>query len=478
LLPPRDLFYDVLADGGLPGTLNNPPNKGKRGTGPSQVKKGVHPLPEDTDPHLVKGEVRLKRQVGVVVGKQSVPDILLNGKRSKRKAVTCLEELPALGARVTRQAHSSMRKSGQRGSDVAHDVDNVSRVVMKTAAKKTAAKVTWRDTEIGAEAGGGEPGVRRVHVAKRKAEQRNDVDGFHISVRDGASNKQPRIEECVNRGNENVSTMLNHLELIKERAISTLRERFYVTRTCIRRKASIQSRLPLFLLSTEKGPHMRVKQVVCDRVCPSPMDDALRVDVNRGGTTSEIQCHETDGNFSDCDMPTCELNQYPRPSPTLTEGAVASMYVWTDASVFIAELREYWAEGKGAIRPFCFGSAVEGRLRARAEALQMLEDAYVEKHCKAQEDLRTDSIEPTCPSKPPMPALYHLKEYENSVSLPWTWDCESGNDFLRNWENTVQTDEFKDKLMRCAYWWIRRKVSVIIPETFYRLLSFNCGDMS
>lgn len=428
--------------------------------------------------------MRLKRQVGVVVGKQSVPDILLNGKRSKQKAGTCSEEVPALGARVRRQAHSSMRKSGHRGSDVAHDVDNVSGVTMKTAAKKTAAKVTWRDTEIGAQAGGDaaaggrEPDVRRVHVAKRKTDQRDDADGFHMSVRDGPSNKQPRIEEGVNRGNEDVSTMLNHLELIKERAISTLRERFYLRRTCICRRASIQSRLPLFLLSTENGPHTCVKQVVCDRVCPSPMDDALQVDANRGGTTPEIQCHDMDGNFSDCDMPPCELNQYPPPSPTLTEGAVASMYVWTDASVFIAEMREYWAEGKGAIRPFCFGSAIEGRLRARAKALETLEDAYVEKHCKAQEDLWMDTIEPTCPSKPPMPALYHLKEYENSVALPWTWDCQSGDDFVRNWENTVQTDEFKDKLMRCAYWWIRRKVCVTIPETFYRLFSFNCGDMS
>ena len=36
---------------------------------------------------------------------------------------------------------------------------------------------------------------------------------------------------------------------------------------------------------------------------------------------------------------------------------------------------------------------------------------------KHREDLRTDSIEPTCPSKPPMPALYHLKEYESAVAL-------------------------------------------------------------
>lgn len=203
-----------------------------------------------------------------------------------------------------------MRKSGQRGSDVAHDVDNVSGVAMKTVAKKTAAKVTWRDTAIGAAVGGGEPGVRRVDVAKRKAEQRDDADGFHISARDGASNKQPRIEEGVNRGNEDMSTMLNHLELIKERAISILREKNYVRRTCIRCKPSIQSRLPLFLLSTKKGPHTRVKQAVCDRVFPSPIDDALRVDADRGGTTMKIQCHETDGSFNICDMPPCELNQY------------------------------------------------------------------------------------------------------------------------------------------------------------------------
>ena len=433
-MPPRDLFCDILVDGGLLGTLKNPPNKGKRGTGPSQVKKGVHPLLQDSDPRLVEGEVKMKRQVGVVVGKQYVPDILLNRKRSKRKAGTCSEEV-----RATRQAHSSMRKCGQRGSDVAHDNDYVSGVAMKIAAKKTTAKVTWRDTEIGAEAGGDaaaggrEPDVRMVKVAKRKVYQRDDDVGFHISVRDGASNKQPRIEEGVNAGNEYVSTMLNHLELIKERAVSTLRERFYLRHTCIRRVASIQSRILVFLLSTEKGPHTRVKQVVCDRVCPSPTDDTLQVDADRGGTTPAIECHDIDGNFCDCDMPPCELNQYPPPSPTLTEGAVTSMYVWTDVSVSIAELREYWAAGKGAIRPFCFGSAVEGRLRARAEALETLEDAYVEKHCKANDDLRTNSIEPTCPSKPPMPALYHLKEYESAVALPWTWDCESGDDFVRNW---------------------------------------------
>lgn len=68
LLPPRDLFCNVLADGRLPRTLKNLPNIGKRGTGPSQVKKGVHPVPQDTDPCFVEGEVRWKRQVGVVVG--------------------------------------------------------------------------------------------------------------------------------------------------------------------------------------------------------------------------------------------------------------------------------------------------------------------------------------------------------------------------------------------------------------------------
>ncbi|KAG0617661.1 hypothetical protein M758_4G005900, partial [Ceratodon purpureus] len=232
----------------------------------------------------------------------------------------------------------------------------------------------------------------------------------------------------------------------------------------IRRRESRDSPFSLLVINNEGGPHTPVEQLVADRNGPTLNEAPLRVDTVHCDTTEEDQCHETDGDFQDGDMPLCELNQYPPPSPTLTEDVVAAMYVWTDAADLVADLKEYWADGKGTKRPFCFGNALQDRLRDRARAREKLENTYVDNHCRAQDELRKDMAQPVCPPKPAMPALYYLKELDENAIIPWVWNCESGDEFVSNWEATVQTEEFRNKLMRCFYWWIIRKVCHIVPH--------------
>ncbi|KAG0572384.1 hypothetical protein KC19_VG090800 [Ceratodon purpureus] len=109
-------------------------------------------------------------------------------------------------------------------------------------------------------------------------------------------------------------------------------------------------------------------------------DGVVQVETGLCDTVTEDQCHDATGEYMDTEMPFCELNKYLPPSPTLTEDVVAAMYVWPDAHVSVAELKEFSAEGKAVRRPFCFDSAIEERFTARARALETLETMYIVKH--------------------------------------------------------------------------------------------------
>lgn len=211
----------------------------------------------------------------------------------------------------------------------------------------------------------------------------------------------------------------------------------------------VKSRLPKLLDPSSSGPHTPVKQVNYEQGTTEQGDtDAL-----------DDQCHGPAYEGDIDNMPLCELNQFQATSPTVTAADVSHMEVWKGTWEDSRGLALYWAEGRCSPKPFAFYLGTEARFKARAEAFKNLERSYVLQRCSDADGVRNDIGAPVSPRRPPMPTLYHLREFGDLVTLPWSWDCTSGEDFVRNWEGTVKTEDFRDKLMRCAYWWIRRKVN-------------------
>ena len=87
------------------------------------------------------------------------------------------------------------------------------------------------------------------------------------------------------------------------------------------------------------------------------------------------------------------------------------------------------------------------------------------KQCTETESVQRQPPPPVCPEKPDMPRLYHLRDIAKDVTLPWTWDSDTGEGFVLRWNEDVVRPEFKEKLMHLPYWWIRKKVGV--PVCFF-----------
>ena len=98
--------------------------------------------------------------------------------------------------------------------------------------------------------------------------------------------------------------------------------------------------------------------------------------------------------------------------------------------------------------------------QARLDLLDEVEKDHVVKKCRESESVFSHPPPPVCPKEPPMPGLYHLRNIFVDVALPWTWDNDSGEKFVNRWSEDMTKAEFRDKLMRLSYWWIRKKVSV------------------
>lgn len=222
----------------------------------------------------------------------------------------------------------------------------------------------------------------------------------------------------------------------------------------------VQISLPKLLDPRSSGPHTPVKQVNDDgRRLATSADEDLGTTEQGDTETLDDQCHGPASEGDIKNMPLCELNQFQATSPTVTAADVSHMEVWKGTWEDSRGLALYWAEGRCSPKPFDFCTGSEARFKARAEAFKKLERSYVLQCCSDAEGVWNDIGAPVSPRRPPMPALYHLREFGGHVTLPWIWDCTSGEDFVRNWEGTVKTEDFRDKLMRCAYWWIRRKVN-------------------
>lgn len=96
---------------------------------------------------------------------------------------------------------------------------------------------------------------------------------------------------------------------------------------------------------------------------------------------------------------------------------------------------------------------------ARSNLLYKLKKIHVTKHCRETDSVQRHPHPSAHPEKTRIPRLYYMREIGRGVTLPWTWDSKSGDNFVRKWNDSLAAPEFKDNLMRCAYWWIR-KVSV------------------
>lgn len=103
---------------------------------------------------------------------------------------------------------------------------------------------------------------------------------------------------------------------------------------------------------------------------------------------------------------------------------------------------------------------------AREEEFQRHERSYVAlEQRRADEALQALTI-PLAPEKPAVPGLIHLQTFDDSVTLPWSWDHESGESFRKAWEDSYEKPEFQERLMGCLWWWTSKKVS----KTY-----FNCS---
>lgn len=121
-------------------------------------------------------------------------------------------------------------------------------------------------------------------------------------------------------------------------------------------------------------------------------------------------------------------------------------------------LQQYWAQGTGAPKPFQYHPSAERRFLKREKELQRQERIHVARVRKKAETRLTDIGPPIAPTKPTMPGIFHFKAFEGTVTLPWSWNHNSGEDFRRAWEETYLTQQFEDRLMGCLWWWTSKKV--------------------
>lgn len=139
-------------------------------------------------------------------------------------------------------------------------------------------------------------------------------------------------------------------------------------------------------------------------------------------------------------------------SPESLDELVSSMYIRCDNWNVSDDLRNYWSEGIGCPRPFTFHPEVLLESEQRLETFSRFKKIHVQHHCKAAADMEEESNALPELEKPPMPPMYRPPEFEGEVSVSWSWNCDSREQFIAKWNEVVNTDAFKNRLMRVAYW--------------------------
>ena len=141
------------------------------------------------------------------------------------------------------------------------------------------------------------------------------------------------------------------------------------------------------------------------------------------------------------------------------EEAMSSVVTWEVEFATNLGLTQYWIEGQGTPNPARFHPELEGTLLAREEVLRDFERKHLSV-AQAKSDDRLSKLQPPAPpTEPPIPGLYYLRTFEDAVELPWSWDCDGGEDFRRKWDSTFLSGPFQESLMGCLWWWTAKKVS-------------------
>lgn len=141
------------------------------------------------------------------------------------------------------------------------------------------------------------------------------------------------------------------------------------------------------------------------------------------------------------------------------EEAVSKMVTWEVEFATNTRLLQYWVEGNGTPNPATFHPELERMLLAREEVLRDFERVHLSL-AQAESDDRLSRLQPPAPPvEPSMPGLYYLRTFEDAVELPWSWDCDGGDDFRRKWDSAFLSAPFQELLMGCLWWWTAKKVS-------------------
>lgn len=415
---PADLLWkevppEVVAWGNRPMTGNG----NKRKTTPKKVvQRGSSPKPTGSKP-INKGRPSPKRDVAVHI--RALKDLQMRRSMEESQEKQVSGEGPR---RIKRKASEAIACGNVTDDDDDLDLPDVVEEVREAS-------------------------TSGLKVAVQGSGELNNA--FHFSMREPQL-ERPSKHMKVNDGpSQDVSFCKSNLQMIKEKAISTLQDRFQLKVPSIAGRTSLQSCLPKIVRCDDRIQHVPVKYGIHDNA-------VLWAPCNYGAP--DVQCHSVEDLEDGHNLQPCKVNQTESMSPESLDERVSAMVIWSGNWMVSNDLRNYWSEGLGCPRPFTFHPELLLKAEQRLETFSRLEKIHVQRHCKAAADLEEEGNALPKPEKPPMPALYRLRDFEGEVSVPWSWNCDSGEQFVTKWNEVVNTDAFKDRLMRVAYWWIRRKV--------------------
>lgn len=140
------------------------------------------------------------------------------------------------------------------------------------------------------------------------------------------------------------------------------------------------------------------------------------------------------------------------------EDVLTSMDGWDDNFAENIILSRYWADGQGTPHPLEYHPQLEAKFIAGEIQLHRQEKSYVANAQAKAANILKELAPPVAPARPIMPGIFHLKVFEGTVTLPWSWNYKSGEEFRRVWEEEYYTQAFQDRLMGCLWWWTSKNV--------------------
>ena len=280
----------------------------------------------------------------------------------------------------------------------------------------------------------------------KKADQ-----SFHVAYREPGGQRGKKQKKSSYDADAEVSD--------KQRAIDTLRDRFTkVVQSVLRGPHSVYySRKCSGLGCSSDCSACDLHHPFCDT--GDGVIDSVTLQDHCIGGSDTIQCHSDGVPEEENVVPDTPFQNVPVRDTECTLERISAEHVWVGDIQSVTDIQQYWANGKGSRDPFAFFPEAFQRFTLRAKLMNDLEEKTVTKICKEAESAQRIRPPPVCPPEPRRPGLYYLRDIGGDVTLPWVWECHSGDDFLEKWEKAVRDKEFREKLPHCTYWWSRKKVS-------------------